>query len=462
MKKFPLCFLLIIAMSACSTKAVVPEIKVKNDLNILNDIKLDYENAFFDDFSHGIDSSSWYIANQAWGSGNGGVLKENVAYTDDGILLLQGNGKYYAQDDLVGLGDVKDGRYTGGALISKFLTKPGRYEVKMKVLPRLGACTAFWTFAYKFNEGEDNLNHEIDIELPGGNQLGNPTFENILNTNYIKENLNISQDTKLSTIFDKDYYLNDGEFHTFGFDWYTDPEMIVYYIDNKICAISESFVPTLQTRLWLGVWFPVSAGFVGTANFETDTLQVDYVKYIPFLNQPYEEFNPSVNGVALESDYPTLPVSLPISNYVSNGDFEYNKTHQKENYGFEYTKYAYEKQDQDIVSGVLETGGYEDSYGAFVKDGGVIQQSIDSIVPNQNFEFSFDAKGNGTANVYFYGETEMDLLQSEVIEISNSTYEHFKKIIKSPSGTKSINILFDSSKGNELDFDNVSFTKAGE
>ena len=62
----------------------------------------------------------------------------------------------------------------------------------MKVLPRQGACTAFWTFAYNLDTLE---NHEIDIELPGGNRSGTVTFENVLNTNYITEQMNISFDT---------------------------------------------------------------------------------------------------------------------------------------------------------------------------------------------------------------------------------------------------------------------------
>ncbi|MEI3536618.1 MAG: hypothetical protein V8R16_07785 [Bacilli bacterium] len=80
--------------------------------------------------------------------------------------------------------------------------------------------------------------------------------------------------------------------------------MVVYYVDGKICAISDAFVPNLESDLWLGVSFQACNSFVGFANFEKDVMEVDYVKYIPFLNQPYEKFEPEFVGVANENQYP--------------------------------------------------------------------------------------------------------------------------------------------------------------
>lgn len=65
----------------------VENLEVGDDLAYLSDIELDYDHLFFDDFSSGVDASSWYIAEQAWGGGNGGVVAKNVAYSDDGILI---------------------------------------------------------------------------------------------------------------------------------------------------------------------------------------------------------------------------------------------------------------------------------------------------------------------------------------------------------------------------------------
>ncbi|MEI3536615.1 MAG: glycoside hydrolase family 16 protein [Bacilli bacterium] len=222
MKKNATIPLLLIFLVSCSNGVTeTRKVEIKEDITLLENIDFDFKNTFFDDFSNGVDFSSWYIANHAWGNGNGGVVPENVHYTDNGILYLQGNGKYYSDGDIKGVGDIKDGRYTGAALISKFNVKPGRFEIKMKPLPRQGACTAFWTFAYQFTDDIENKNHEIDIELPGGSQTGIPTFENVLNTNYNTETKKQSYDTNLKNIFDQNIYLNDGNYHVFGFDWYT-------------------------------------------------------------------------------------------------------------------------------------------------------------------------------------------------------------------------------------------------
>ena len=69
------------------------------DVPLLHDkIELDLDNLIFDDFINGVNKDNWLIANQAWGSAaNGGVIKENVGYTDDGILILKGNGRYYTE-----------------------------------------------------------------------------------------------------------------------------------------------------------------------------------------------------------------------------------------------------------------------------------------------------------------------------------------------------------------------------
>lgn len=459
MKKNTTIPLLLVFLVSCSNGATeTKKIEIKEDINILENVNFDYENAFFDDFSNGVDSSSWYIGNHAWGNGNGGVVPDNVHYTDDGILYLQGNGKYYSDGDIKGVGDIKDGRYTGAALISKFDVKPGRYEIKMKPLPRQGACTAFWTFAYQFTNDIENKNHEIDIELPGGSQTGIPTFENILNTNYNTETKKQSYDTNLKNIFDQEVYLNDGNFHVFGFDWYTDPELVVYYVDGKICATSDAFVPNLESKLWLGVWFPASNSFVGTANFEKDVMEVDYVKYIPFLNQPYEEYSPTIGEVASEDQYPSQSESLMVSNMISNGTFEYYNGN-KEDKGWTFTKKINEEQDTDLVSGISSNGGYEDSKGAFVKDGGIIRQDIDSVYSSFNYNFDFDAKGKGNVSLSYYGNSTIDKIGQDSFDINNNEYAHFSKNIKIPEGTKSIRVLISTENGKTLYFDNMSMVK---
>lgn len=431
----------------------VENLEVGDDLAYLSDIELDYDHLFFDDFSSGVDASSWYIAEQAWGGGNGGVVAKNVAYSDDGILILKGNGNYYLDGEVKGVGDVKDGRLTGAALISKFTVGPGHYEIRMKVNPRLGACSAFWTFAY---DHSDNSNHEIDIELPGGSQKGLISFENVLNTNYQTESNKISQDVKVSDLLgEEETFLNDGRWHTFGFDWYTDPEKVVYFIDDKVTAVADFFVPYKASRLWVGNWFPVSSSFVGSADFETDQMQVDYIQYIPFLNQEYEEFVPEVNGVAGENFYPTKPVVVPTVNKIANGDFEF-ETSQVDLSGWTFNRFIYEDQEVDQVCYLAENEGTDASKALVVKDGGVVRQTIDGVYSSFAHNLSLMAKGKGKIVVNYYATMTTEVLGSYEIDVDSEAYRKYELELTAPENSQQMRIQIQSSEGNSLFVDDIA------
>lgn len=261
-------------------------------------VQIAADGSFFDDFNNGIDQGLWSIVKQAWGGNNNGVIPENVNYTSDGILVLTANGDYY-------VGDVNNGngKRSGGCLITNHIVGPGSYEVRMKVLPRLGTCTAMWTY---FNDGARN--HEIDIELPGNTD----TFKFSLFTNWLTEYNNDSN----STI--PDFYHNDGEWHTYRFDWHTNPQRIDYYIDGVKSFTSYQKIPTVATYFWLGVWFPQN--WCGDPAFETAYMLVDWVKYTAY-NEPSEKSTQTFNNKA--NVYPTSPIKLPTNNYVAGGSFEY-------------------------------------------------------------------------------------------------------------------------------------------
>ncbi len=444
-----------VSLVSCNkSKDTNKNLKQGDTLDLINNVELDYDNAFFDDFSNGVNHDNWYIGNQAWGGSNGGVIPENVSYTDDGILLLRGNGGYYQQNELTGVGDVKDGRYTGAALISKFLVQSGRYEIKMKVLPRLGACTAFWTYAYEFT---NELNHEIDIELPGGNQSGVPTFEKLLNTNYHKENRSHSQDIKVADALKmQELYLNDGEWHTFGFDWYSSEEKIIYYIDNKITAISENFIPYLQCRLWIGVWFPVSSGFVGQAEFETDYMQVDYVKYIPFKNQKFEVFNPSVNGYANDNQYPTIPQTLQTVNKLANGTFEYVSPDNAHFSGWILDRYLDEDKPVEQVCYFDNTAGINNSHGLVIKDGGVASQDVDAVYHGFEHDLSFKAKGKGTVIITYYSTSTTSSLLRKTINVESEEFETYTLNLTAPEQSQMLRVEIDTFNGSTIQVDDIS------
>ena len=449
-----ICSLLLVSCGSSKKEEKVKDLKVGDKMALLEGVNLDYNNTFFDDFSTGINNDNWLIGDQAWGASNGGVIPENVSYTDDGVLLLKGNGAFYQEGEVKGVGDVKDGRFTGAALISNFLTGPGRYEIKMKVLPRIGACTAFWTYAYEF---DNELNHEIDIELPGGHRSGVVSFENMLNTNYIKVDRSHSQDTKLSTLFnDEEVFLNDGEWHTFGFDWYTSPEKIVYYIDGVVCAISDLFVPSMLSRLWVGVWFPVSSAFVGYPNFETDYMQVDYISYIPFLEQPYTVYNPTVNGTANLNEYPTVPSNKKVVNKIANGTFEYIDNNNSHISGWRLDKYLVEDKEVEEVCYVSPNAGVNNSRGLVVKDNGVADQKVDAVYHNFKHNLSFDAKGKGTATIYYYSTSNVNILEEKTINIDCDEFTSFSIDLVAPASSQCMYVQFDTFNGQTIYVDNVN------
>lgn len=431
-------------------------------ITLLNGVTFDEKAAIFDDFVGGVDFDTWTIGNGAWGNGNGGVVPTNVGYTDEGVLVLRGNGKYYSGDDIKGVGTLKNGKNTGAALISKFKVGPGRYETKMKVLPRLGACTAFWTYSNRASETGVNDNHEIDIELPGGKTSGVINFKNVLNTNYITENYNNSQDINVSEAFGSEasINLNDGEFHTFGFDWYTNPGMVVYFIDGRVTAVSEIFTPTLQSRVWLGNWFPNNPGFVGDSLFETDYMYVDWFKYLPFdASQNFELYEAiaSVEGAA-ESEYPTSSIAIPEVNKVSNGDFEYIRKNTQEGYGWNFSRLSNEEQEIKDVCYAKSGIGHDSSCGALIKDGGYLSSNVDSVYEGFKFHFSFYGKGiseGGQVKLNFVGSTSNQAIETATNKIPVGDWTLFEGDVVAPKDAYGIRIEAYGKNGCEFVIDDV-------
>lgn len=517
-------------LMGCDVSKTAPaELKAGDALRLLPDIELDYDKMFFDDFTGGVDPNKWDIGKQAWGAnGNGGVIPENVNYTDDGILVLTGNGDYYTSGAVKGVGSRRDGTLAGAALISKDVFGAGRYEVRMKVLPRLGACNAFWTFAY---DNDTAANHEIDIELPGGtHSTGIISYERLLNTNYHTESANQSQDVDLATVTGGDITnFADGKWHTFGFDWYTlesDEDKatqfgrysadeiteelaaqgvkagdvkdttcgrVVYFVDGKVTAVSNVFVPFLQTRLWLGVWFPNNAGFVGEPNFESDNMYVDWVRHTPFKDQPIEQFTPKLTGdVAAPDEFPSEPITLTDVNNVANGDFEY-VLKNAENSGWQYYKRnmtsaelaALRKQIEDenpdalydeitemysakrkeITSAPAETYctaaeriGDKGSCGLRVEKIGLVSQTIDSIFDGFKLKLAFNAQGKGCVNVLFMGNGD-DIREQKRIMIDAGEWQSFAQELTAPQGTKRVEIEITSEFDTPLFADDISLYK---
>ena len=223
--------------------------------------------AFYDDFSDGLDEDKWLIAHKSWGSGggyiNGGVVAENVAVdTESGTVLLEAHGNLYTGPVM---GVNKDltrqstGVRTGSAIATRQYLGAGSYEVRMKAIGKLGVSSAIWTFFYNDDEySADNkspiVNHEIDIELPGrpAAPATGMDFDQVLLNTWIGE-LESLYETGYTTI----PRVDDDEFHTWRFDWHTDPidRRIDFFLDGEhIRTMRNDKIPFYAGRLWIGTF----------------------------------------------------------------------------------------------------------------------------------------------------------------------------------------------------------------
>ena len=445
----------------------------KQDLRVVDGVNFDYSKAFFDDFTNGVDYDSWIISEDCWGSNRGGLTVKNLFYTDDGTLLLRANGNHYSGDEVQGYGSVKDGRDTGASLVSKFVTGPGRYEVKMKPLPRLGACTAFWTYSNRPVQGSENDNHEIDIELPGGKSGGVHSFQYMMNTNYVTESYMANVDFKLSEATNnKVINLNDGNFHTFGFDWYTNPELLVYHVDNVVTVVSDIFIPYLLTRIWVGVWISIVDNFMGAPEFESDFMEIDWVKYIPFDDsQPYTVCEvDEVSKSCPKELYPTSPVSRPVVNKISNGDFEYLiRKGKQDGYGWTFKRFNSESGTIPEVCYLNETSGKDATAGAVVKKGGYLTTTVDSTYAGYQYDVSFDGYTDGddsVCEVVYYSSYSPDTkpIGHELISLSKGAWNHYSQKITCPERCSSMTVEFYNRKfgksTSSMQIDNVTMTRS--
>lgn len=407
-------------------------------MNVLENETLDTENRFYDDFTHGIDQSSWYISKRVWGevSGrtNGGVIPENVFYdAQNDSVKIRALGNQYAKNEVTGVGSITDGSCTGGALVSKFTVTPGRYEVRMKVAPRIGVCNAIWIY----NEDSNDKNHEIDFELPGKNSNDVNTYDQILCTNYVG--------SATSKNYKSSYTLADNEYHTYVFDWYysENNKLINYYIDDVLVHTSTTNIPFYENRLWIGAWIPNNEGFVGLPNFESAMMEIDYVSFTPFLNQTYttDDCYISSDYVASVSQYPSDSYGVDFNNKYPNGDFEY-----VENRGENYTN-----------SGLNYTGSYSfidnSLYGKSLQlTDGSVSSTIDTILQNEKYTLSLTHQGEGEVSVEYYDVYSNYLGKQNIILSAQNIMTSNEFIISTLANTHSIKVTI---SGTNLIIDDI-------
>jgi beta-glucanase (GH16 family) len=168
------------------------------------------------------------VVERKWGYDNNGVLASNTKIEDELLIL-----------------SATPYNRTGAAVESKMFFNQGSFEFVAKTNATNGVCIAFWTFYYNNVDGDENtpnINHEIDIELYGKN--------NVIYSTYLKD---IGEQSHVNSKVN--YNINDSEYHTYRFDWYNG-ERVDFYIDgNLVCTIAEN-IPTHEMKVWIGLWCP--------------------------------------------------------------------------------------------------------------------------------------------------------------------------------------------------------------
>ena len=295
---------------------------------------------FFEDFSAGrLDPDHWLVSEKSWGGDNGGVSPLNVQLvhdTDDGeeivALRLGANGDLYD-------GPIEGGgRKTrvGAAIATRQYYASGRYEVRARVAPEEGVCTAFWPFHYidyqpaqdaYWHEPNPRRNTEIDWEFPtdlAGNEAEGDehgidpeafSFTNARTNSWGGQFGGEGGEHKgrkvlldsAGEVIDLAVDALDGRYHTFTIEWRSGEDngeetierlpgrvgSVRWYVDDVLVdelndvAYGQGNVPFRGARFWLGTWFPAagygdSIGWTGDPDFETAAAHIAWVRITPF------------------------------------------------------------------------------------------------------------------------------------------------------------------------------------
>lgn len=268
------------------------------------------------------------MQNRVWGytdvQTHGGVITDNVCYDANGNLTLIANGSYY-EGTKKGVNSsyhtVYGGKRTGAALVSKNTFGYGSFEVDMTIPAFNGICTSMWLYNNFENPLDPQVNHnyEIDIELHGtavndkGALRNAGNLSSIACTNWITE-LDSGHKTQY---VDTGKPLNDGQFHTYRFDWHAD--RVDYYVDGEHLYTCSRFVPQNEMYFNIGCWFPNN--WCGDPDFETDFMTVRSFRYTAFPGETAEKLHsePKTGGNTLNP-----AIAVPERNYVANGGFAYD------------------------------------------------------------------------------------------------------------------------------------------
>ena len=424
------------------------------------------ETSFYDDMSDGLDDDVWYAIDGLWHDSTyqNGVQKKNLFYLQDGndkYLGLRGTGVYNQTATYVGKSE-------GACILSKEHLSPGRYEIEMMAMPHEGGVTAFWTYCTRTGN-ESTSQNEIDVEI-GGTTNGSQ-FESIWATSWT------TKTSKATNAIDvtEQLYLNDGVFHKYSFDWYTNypgsgARRVDWFIDGVFITSIEGdgLVPEYDTPLWVGLWFPPL--WAGNATFVEDYMIVRNVSFTAFGSKQYYE---ECSAEASYNKYVPSTIGMKTIAYssaknvqkFSNVDFESlsQATYDNSYYGWKVldaskgsVALASDKT-QGSYSYKLTAGTPSEGY-----YGEYLVQSLTNSYPGYQFDFSIDAKlenssSSGQVTISYYTRTDR-FLSSVTLPVISTSWGSLSSKLTVPNTGFKIEIELASESGGVL-FDNASFAR---
>jgi hypothetical protein len=359
------------------------------------------KNIFYEDFSGGIDTSVWEVSNQNWGANNNGTAASNVFYSADkarveafgatgGVAVLRSNGDFYQPS-----GELNK-RRQGSALITKRAFGPGRYEVRLKVVPVPGQCSTVWTYyngggGANFADYLQNKYSEIDIET-----FLWADYRNILGVSYQYYHESWDWNTQIQNrrdaVYKDDQALspyNDGQWHTLSFEWRTDKangdRAVVWFLDGTEFGRALNWVPEYKATFWIGNWFPDDVSWIGNPLFENAYMYVDWVRITEYDDFCMEGAKGGSGGAATNLG----SAAIPLNNYIVNG-------------GFTQALTVKNTKNEDISS--WQVSGASLSSGKLtLSGGGRASQAVGAQYAGYSFDLRIDGRvtaGGGKCKVY--------------------------------------------------------------
>ncbi len=279
------------------------------------------KSVFFDDFSQGIRTDVWRALNERWKSQkNNGYSQDNCMFSTNpkhvsqlgatgGVVIIKSNGDFSPNADT---------KRQGGGIVTKQLFGAGKYEARLKVVPRVGQCSAIWTYYNNWNPEWDKLQYsEIDLESPYGGDYRHwtgTTYEKFLNG----EN-KICQSQDVQTL-----PLNDGKWHVLCFEWRTDKQNddvgIIWYLDDKPILRIDEAVPEYTATFWVASLFQDAVAWLGDPLFQEAYMYIDWVRITEYTDACLDgsaEKESKLNFVGID----LCDEVIPQTNYLANANF---------------------------------------------------------------------------------------------------------------------------------------------